>query len=61
MKSAMRKYLRQGPRTGAGPSRSITFGKNARDRPVPNGIPKITTDGKVVSLLSMFLVGPELP
>jgi hypothetical protein len=49
--NATSKHLRQGSGAGVGPSRSTTFGKNARERPVLNEVTKTTINRKVVPVL----------
>lgn len=44
--NAMSKHLRQGSGAGVGPSRSSTFGKNIRERPVLNEVTKTTVNRK---------------
>jgi len=51
--NATSKHLRQGSGAGVGPSRSTTFGKNIRERPVLNEVTKAAINRKVVPL-SLF-------
>ena len=50
--NAMSKHVRQGSGVGLGPSRSTTFGKNIRERPVLNEVTKTAINRKVASRLS---------
>ena len=49
--NATSKHLRQGSGTGIGPSRSTTFGKNTRERPVLNEVTKTAINRKVFPTL----------
>jgi hypothetical protein len=52
--NATSKHLRQGSGAGVGPSRSTTFGKNIRERPVLNEVTKTAINRKVASSLALF-------
>ena len=55
--NATSKHLKQGSGPGAGPSRSTTFGKDVRERPVLNEVTKTIINGKVTTSSSCCFHG----
>ena len=59
--NATSKHLRQGSGAGVGPSRSTTFGKSIRERPVLNEVTKTAINRKVGSSSYSSMASADVP